>query len=44
MLRRIRPGSLFDKDDEDWLYADFNAWRQMYQAAAKNGEAIVVGD
>jgi hypothetical protein len=44
VLRAVAPGSLFDKDDEDWLYADFQSWRDMYLAAAKNGEVVVVGD
>lgn len=44
MLRKIAPGSLFDKEAEDWLYDDYRSWRRMYLAAADHREAVIVGD
>jgi hypothetical protein len=44
VLREVRPESLFRREEEDWLYCDFRAWRKMYLAAADQAEAVVVGD
>jgi hypothetical protein len=44
VLREVAPGALFDKEREDSLYDDFQSWREMYLAAAEQGEAVLVGD
>jgi hypothetical protein len=44
VLREVAPGSLFDQEEDDGLFDDYRSWREMYLAAAGQGEAVVVGD
>jgi hypothetical protein len=44
VLGSVAPEVLFVPSREDWLYADYRDFRELYLAAAEQGEAVVVGD
>jgi hypothetical protein len=44
VLGAVAPEALFDPSREDWLCADYRAFRELYLAAAEWGEAVIVGD